>query len=126
MDANEILQKRTQERRARKAMQKRLQGGADTERRRVRGLYNEAIRSGMSHEDATAYANGDTTPAPKAKPETPKPEPTQVEIPADWRDLHWRTKLKLAEQITGQKIEVNSDAQATADEIIAAAEASQG
>ena len=41
-------------------------------------------------------------------------------LPADWRDQHWKVKVKLAEDLTGQEIEKTEDKSAVdqAEEIL--------
>lgn len=125
MEASEIMQKRMQERRARKAQQRKVQNRDEI--RATRGRFNEAIREGATPQEAARIASGGK-PAKTTKLVTPpkQPESAAVDIPDDWESMHWRTQVKLAESISGTKIEVNSDANEKAKAIIAAAKAAQG
>lgn len=40
----------------------------------------------------------------------PSPEPEGEPIPANWRELHWKTQVKLASKITGFEVENKADA----------------
>lgn len=46
-------------------------------------------------------AAGYIAPAVETKVVGPAPETTAV-VPSDWRDLHWKRRVALAEQITGK------------------------
>lgn len=107
-------------RRARRFAQNRNTNNA--EKRSVRSTYNQAIRDGLSHDEALALANGVVNvrqEKDETRPETRSQNAPAVEIPADWETMHWRKRLSLAEQISGTKIQVDSDANAKASQIIA-------
>jgi hypothetical protein len=86
-------------------------------KRAARGRFNDAIASGLSVAEAVDFANGNKAPANAAKP---APEP--VSVPGDWHKLHWRKQVKLAEQVSGESIEINAGAKARAAEILEAAQ----
>lgn len=112
MDINDKIRAR----RARRFAKQRDDAAAQA-KRATRGRFNDAIASGLSVAEAVDFANGSKAPAKAAKP---APEP--VSVPDDWRELHWRKQVKLAEQVSGESIEINAGAKERAVEILEAAQ----